>query len=288
MNSETLTILTYLTLALSMLTWRFIKQNWVWQALLVGSIGLGLSVGRISGAGLLVIVAFASLFYAYFKAKLSAGLRLVAGVALVVFAVAIMMHWLPGFYNWKLLSGVVLNVDASPYSLWLNFDKALIGMLFLVFAGSRPSMQRAWTLPKGKTFMIAALGITVTIITAIFMGYIRLDPRWTNLFWFWAPVNLLFVCLSEEALFRGLVQGGLLKLCKNLKFAGACSVLVAGILFGLAHFAGGPSYVCLASIAGIFYGWVYWRSGSLELAVLTHFSLNTIHFLFFTYPAIKP
>jgi len=39
-------------------------------------------------------------------------------------------------------------------------------------------------------------------------------------------------------------------------------------------------------VAGIGYGWAYRRTGRIEASILTHFSLNSLHFLLFTYPAL--
>ena len=52
------------------------------------------------------------------------------------------------------------------------------------------------------------------------------------------------------------------------------------------HLAGGWRYAALAAIAGLGYGWAMRRTGRLEAAVLTHFGLNLVHLLLFSYPAL--
>ncbi len=64
------------------------------------------------------------------------------------------------------------------------------------------------------------------------------------------------------------------------------AAVVVGALFGVAHLGGGVTYVVLSAIAGFGYGWVYATSGSIGSAIAAHAGLNTIHFLFFTDPAI--
>jgi hypothetical protein len=44
------------------------------------------------------------------------------------------------------------------------------------------------------------------------------------------------------------------------------------------------SYVLLAAVAGLGYALVYHRTRSIEMSMLTHFTLNAMHFLLFTYP----
>jgi len=54
----------------------------------------------------------------------------------------------------------------------------------------------------------------------------------------------------------------------------------------LAHYMGGNNYILLATVAGVGYGWVYRHTGRIEASILTHFSLNSLHLLLFTYPAL--
>lgn len=63
--------------------------------------------------------------------------------------------------------------------------------------------------------------------------------------------------------------------------------MLASLMFGLAHFKGGISYVMLATVAGVGYGFVYQKTKRIESSILVHFAVNTIHFLFFTYPALR-
>ncbi len=60
--------------------------------------------------------------------------------------------------------------------------------------------------------------------------------------------------------------------------------LDCALLFGLAYFGGGISYILLATAAGIGYAIVYRRTQSIEMAMLAHFALNATHFLLFSYP----
>jgi len=43
----------------------------------------------------------------------------------------------------------------------------------------------------------------------------------------------------------------------------------------------------LAGLAGIGYGLAY-RFGGLSAAIATHFGLNVLHLVFFTYPMLTP
>src|SRR5437868_3760189 len=102
----------------------------------------------------------------------------------------------------------------------------------------------------------------------------------------WAITNLLFVCMAEEAFFRGFIQKNLALMMKKIRYGDYLALLIASFLFGLAHYAGGTKYAILATVAGMGYGWVYLTAKRIEGSILTHFGLNLTHFLFFTYPAL--
>ena len=97
--------------------------------------------------------------------------------------------------------------------------------------------------------------------------------------------NLLLVTLVEEALFRGYLQGGLSRWFKQLPYGQTLALVIASLLFGLAHIGAGWQWVVLAGIAGLCYGLAY-RFGGLSAAIATHFGLNLLHFGLFTYPML--
>ena len=45
-------------------------------------------------------------------------------------------------------------------------------------------------------------------------------------------------------------------------------------------------YALLAGLSGAGYAVVFQRTARLEMAALTHFTVNAVHFLLFTYPAL--
>jgi len=92
---------------------------------------------------------------------------------------------------------------------------------------------------------------------------------------------LLFTAWPEEFLFRGLLQNLLSKTLKS-EWAG---LIVASVIFGFAHIFHAPvpnwKYVFLATIAGIFYGHAWMKTGSLVPGVLIHALVDILwHVLF--------
>lgn len=81
---------------------------------------------------------------------------------------------------------------------------------------------------------------------------------------------LLFTAWPEEFLFRGVLQNLLSRTFRN-RWAG---LVVASVIFGFAHILHAPvpnwKYVALATIAGLFYGRAWMKTGSLVPGALMH------------------
>ena len=82
----------------------------------------------------------------------------------------------------------------------------------------------------------------------------------------------VFAPVCEEWLFRGTILKGLLKHGKPWN-----AILWSAFMFGLIHF--NPWQGIPAIGLGIFFGWVYWRTGSLLLCIFMHFVNNGMAFL---------
>ena len=118
-------------------------------------------------------------------------------------------------------------------------------------------------------------------------GYIAWDPKWPAILGVWVPANLLLTCVAEESFFRGLLQRRLGTFLQERVSAPALTALLAcAVAFGVAHVAGGITYVLLATVAGIGYGTAYHLTGRVEAGIVVHFLLNLSHLVLFSYPFV--
>jgi membrane protease YdiL (CAAX protease family) len=135
------------------------------------------------------------------------------------------------------------------------------------------------------TFGSFALFGCIAIPLGTAMHFITFAPQWHA----WS--GLLFTSLGiffftawpEEFLFRGLLQNMLARSSKS----DLAAWWTASLLFGFSHITnlGFPNwrYVILASIAGIFYGWTWRKTGSIFASAIVHALVDvTWHFLFRT------
>ncbi len=243
--------------------------------------------GLIDLRGLIGLLAFAAACIAANRAR---GLLMVVVTHAIMLAIGagLFLHLLPGIDNPRVVSEAVLSAGAAPYSKYLNFDKGVAGLFLLgLYAPDRLTSDEGLRHLPGLVWRFA---ITTTIVMALSLAlsFVRWDPKlpsWWPL-WTWSMIAL--TALPEEAVFRGVVQTWIARWLTGAEVAQAplIAMTVAGLLFGIAHIAGGPAYVLLATVAGLGYGWVYASTRSIGASIAAHTGLNIIHFLFFTYPAL--
>jgi hypothetical protein len=261
---------------------RSLEHFWIGTCLL--SVILALAAGMLDIIGLAALAAFAAICVV--ARRVTHPVAVIAAHALLVLGcAALFVHVVPGFQNPVLVSNVVLGADAQPYTKYLNFDKGMAALLLLaLYAPDRTATDRG-SRPSAFLWRFAVL-VSVMLTLAVLAGYVRWNPKlppwWPA--WLWSMAFL--TALPEEVLFRGCLQTWIEKGLAPSNRATVASVLMAGIVFGVAHAGGGATYVVLSSVAGMGYGWIYASTRSLALSTLAHTGLNTVHFLLFTYPAL--
>ncbi|MGE0528822.1 MAG: CPBP family intramembrane glutamic endopeptidase [Bdellovibrionales bacterium] len=199
-------------------------------------------------------------------------------------ALALASHLLPGFRNLKIFDKVQFSADSVPFTMYLNFDKTLVGVFLLIFFIRPHTLRDRNAGAARQTGWILLILVSLLLPLCLMIGYARVDPKWPPVIWI--INNLFFVCVAEESLFRGFVQKGLSRILPDHPLGKITSLVTAALLFGLAHFRGGWAYVALASMAGLFYGYAYMRTNKIESAIVTHFGLNLVHISLFSYPAL--
>jgi membrane protease YdiL (CAAX protease family) len=262
----------------------------VWVGALIAAIIAGYFTGALQGLAALWIAILAVLAMSYVRARASTSpnqpaWQTLAGLAFFFYALAMSLALLPGFNRIELVAPVILSAGAAPYSIGVGFPKVTTGILILGLIN--PFLLSSWRelgRVLARSLPIYALTATVGMAVVILMGYSSFAPKWTSLFLLFAPVNLLFTCLSEEAFFRGFVQHELSQTGPNRRLVAVAALVVAAILFGAAHLGGGTHYMIAAAIAGLGYGWAFMRDTRIEAAMFVHFAVNATHFLLFVYP----
>ena len=220
--------------------------------------------------------------YRYYKKK-----NIFLFFLLLILSIPLMLHFsILGFDNYKYLDAIRVSENSTPYSLYFNLDKTAVGIFIIGFSFQYVNVDFLAILKRIVIcFIIMAL---LFFPLATLLGYSKFEPKLPHFTPIWILVNLFFTCLAEEAIFRRLIQQRVYDSLSNThtKYAFIISLLVASVAFGLAHFNGGIMYILLASVAGLFYGYVYHTTKRIESAMLLHVLFNLTHLLLFTYPSL--
>jgi uncharacterized protein len=265
----------------------WIRPWWILLASLLVAELAGFASGILSGPAGVWIVGLAMAVW-NFRRIAGRWQRVLTFVGAAVMAGLLAVHAMSGFQNPVILRDVVLSPGSIPYTQYVNFDKTLAGVLVLAIGWFAPLRSVAdWRAGLRAAAPVAGPTIAVVMAASLALGFVRFDPRWTPVFWVWAPINLLLTCVSEEALFRGFLQREIEAALADRAYVAPVATAASALAFGLAHIAGGWLYVLLATLAGTGYALAYQRSKRVEMAILTHFAVNATHFLLFTYPALR-
>ena len=187
-----------------------------------------------------------------------------------------------------LLDNVRLSEHSKPFIMGINIEKTLVAILLASHLIHFNQTQTEWVKCIKVAILPSVLVCLLLLTPAIMTNFVRFEPKFplpaTMLF---ALHNIFLVCLAEEVFFRGIIQQWLHQLCGKYltKLAPWLPILIASLLFGLFHFRSGLIMIIFASIAGLFYGYVYQKTKRIEASMLVHFCLNMVHFLVFTYPS---
>ena len=254
-------------------------------ALLIAlSLGAAVVAGIVAWAGLAVLALFSVACLAAVRPQFPAALRTPAWGAVVFLAVALATHQIPWIQNVLVLDSVSVSASSASYTLYWNYDKGFAGVvLYAVCVQPQPGTE--WMRAIVATAAVALLTMIAAGVLATAAEFVSWDPKWPAILAVWVPANLFLTCVAEETFFRGLAQRRLGEALRGRVPAPAlAALLVAALAFGVAHVAGGATYVLLATLAGVGYGAAFHLTGRVEASILVHFTLNLTHLVLFTYP----
>jgi membrane protease YdiL (CAAX protease family) len=197
---------------------------------------------------------------------------------------AVLALWLP--FDFRLLEGIWLWPEGQGsygYQAVLAVDLAVL--LFVLHRALDGIGYRFRLAPRDIPVILASFAVfaAIAIPLGLAIDFIEYQRRSFDALGFLASfvVILLFIGIPEELLFRGLLQNFL----DQWWGKGLRSLAAASVVFGAAHLNNGEApnvrYALLASLAGVFYGFVFRRSGSLLTSAMLHALVDAVWRAFF-------
>jgi len=201
---------------------------------------------------------------------------------------AVLLIWLPLELRWK---GLTFLYVLFPYPPQLMHTLTILlalstGVAALVLLRRLDGIGYAVEWRRGFAWnVLLHFGVFAVIAVALGLriGFLSYAPSLARLRT--APIEIIgilfFTAWPEEFLFRGVLQNLLSRRFKN-QWAG---LAVASVAFGFAHIFHAPypnwKYVFLATVAGLFYGRTWIKTGSLFPGAIVHALVDILwHILF--------
>lgn len=271
----------YILLGLSLLLcWVSKKTSSVF---FIGALGAGFWLGTIRQEFLFVLPVLLGLIL-IIRYNSHKALRFLAHLGFVTLAFGLFFHKIPGLNNPKVFDNIEVCQGCAPFTMYLNLEGGMIAFFLLTLLIPLAHSGKDWVqIFKTASFWLI-LCTSSLMVTALYIGHIKFDMKFPPQTYLFALNNLILVCIAEEAFFRGYIQKYLFHFCARYQFPKILALVIASLLFGFRHLSGGLPLMGLSVVAGLFYGATYMKTGKIEASIITHFGLNLVHFLCFSYP----
>jgi hypothetical protein len=289
LQNNLLELATYVSLVFAFVSFWLVGDRKFPLGFFVLSVLFALISNQIGLLALLPIVIVAISLYYFYQTKPSSWIKFILFSVILITAILLFAHKLPGYNNWLVLPNLKLSENSADFDFWINFDKPIIGFLLLLIA-YQPI--RKWT-DYHKMFSEGFWIFVVAIITLLTFGmitsYLVFDPKLPDAKFLslWFIKMLFFTVIVEELFFRFFMQNNIVGLLVKLKYGKIIGLVLTSFLFGLCHLPAGIIFAALAFISGLLYGGIYLRTKRIEAAILLHFTVNFIHLICFSYPSYK-
>jgi uncharacterized protein len=270
-------IIGFVFLGFSLLTSCYSKNQSFPLLCMLFSMLIGFATYHISVIGLIAFALIGLAYWGYYELK--GFFKTISAVWAVFLSFSIFFHVISGFVPNIIFQAVSLSPSSALFYLKGNWDKPIVAFFILFFGRVIVENGKHIFISVLKNLWILLFLIVILLLPALLTRYIIFEPHFSISVIIFALVNLFYVVLVEEAFFRGFLQKELSK-----RYSEFLAIILCNIGFAAIHYQGGWLLVVFSFIAGLGYSLAYHRSKLLEVAVLTHFSLNMVHFIFFTYP----
>ncbi|WP_256621229.1 CPBP family intramembrane glutamic endopeptidase [Rickettsia sp. TH2014] len=182
---------------------------------------------------------FAAITYTYFNLQLNKVLKTLLFILISLCFTLFAFHKVSGFFNILAINKVQLSELSIPFSMYLNFDKVMPALIIFSISNLYILEKQASSGTVKYTLLPLLLCITIMIALSLISGYVLFEPKIPSILPIWAINNFFFVCIAEETFCRGFLQRILQNLLPNQQIL---AVIIASLMFGVAHFQGGLIY----------------------------------------------
>lgn len=263
-----MTFAAYIGMALSLLSLFIHRTWWLWLPLLAASMVCAYLSDIITPWALLSVGLMWGSYFAL-SSPVKGWQRGFTAIMAVLISALLLFHVMPGFANRVLIPGLKV----------FNYDKPFAGFFILVYlvkiASTKKTFFRAYV--RSIPFIVGGIGVLIGL--AYILGHVQFAPTLPPDFGWWVFRTLFFVCIPEEAFFRGFIQMEIYRAMQKSRWSAFVAIVLAALTFTAVHMqmALNIPYLIMVFAAGMIYGLVYHLTRSIESAILIHFFVNVLN-----------
>jgi len=206
-------------------------------------------------------------------------------VLLVGYCLILGLNILPFFERITFVAPELVGNGTIPVGLQFSLAKPLSGILLLGLLA--PTISTYFDFKeycKAQKFIIGVAGPTLIVLCIAFALGLRFDVKFVSWWYLFVISNLVFTVVAEEAFFRGAIHYPLLqKFGQKVWVPVIVAIIFAGLHYSPVGVFNGKALL-MVFFAGVVYGYSFQKYGKIEFSILTHWLVNSLHFVFFTYP----
>lgn len=163
-----------------------------------------------------------------------------------------------------------------PIVIQVTFEKYFCAVLLAAYVLKPRININYWRGGVAGTWEVLLLLYIVLLLPLAIILHVFSGLRIGNQNLLQLVMSLIIICFTEEILYRLILQNWCYRILRNYSRSLASWLAIALVSTGYAlfHIELGPSLVIIYFFIGSAYGYVYQKSGKIEVAILVHFAVR--------------
>lgn len=158
----------------------------------------------------------------------------------------------------------------------VTFEKFFTALLLAAYILKPKITQNYWRRGLSGTWEVLLLVYLALLVPLVAVLYFFAGLRIGDFSLFSLILTLIIICFTEEILYRLILQNWLYRVLRvySKSLASWLAITIVSVIYALFHIELGWLAVSAYCFVGAAYGYVYQKSGKIEVAILVHFAVR--------------
>lgn len=176
----------------------------------------------------------------------------------------------------------IYNNEEISFYLDENFNRIALALCICFFALKPIGKLRELMLLLRKTGPIFVVSLLIFYTMYSLSDQFIYNPQ-LNEFWaIWAVSNFIVASMSQEAFFRLLILGNLMRFAKNIPYGAWISLVSSSLIYATSFAFENVFLSFLLFLKGFALGLIFIRCGRIEISALLNCAINFLNIFVFT------